>query len=136
MGGFECACDEGFEPGPMMTCEGNTAVGLPSSPLHSSGVRGGRNQVNTFLPSFHYPFSLDNTLPARFGHWSLSLSKVMLHYSILAGRCKGRAGVRSEESMGFLLQLPSQMMGFAQTFRASLAEVWENVSHRQTGKDR
>lgn len=38
--------------------------------------------------------------------------------------------------MGFLLQLPSQMMGFAQTFRASLAEVWENVSHRQTGKDR
>lgn len=22
IGGFECACDEGFEPGPMMTCEG------------------------------------------------------------------------------------------------------------------
>lgn len=27
VGGFECACDEGFEPGPMMTCEGNAAVG-------------------------------------------------------------------------------------------------------------
>lgn len=23
IGGFECACEEGFEPGPMMTCEGN-----------------------------------------------------------------------------------------------------------------
>lgn len=22
IGGFECACDDGFEPGPMMTCEG------------------------------------------------------------------------------------------------------------------
>lgn len=22
IGGFECACEEGFEPGPMMTCEG------------------------------------------------------------------------------------------------------------------
>lgn len=24
IGGFECACDEGFEPGPMMTCEGTS----------------------------------------------------------------------------------------------------------------
>lgn len=24
MGGFECTCVEGFEPGPMMTCEGET----------------------------------------------------------------------------------------------------------------
>ncbi|MGL5295271.1 MAG: calcium-binding EGF-like domain-containing protein [Aeromonas sp.] len=23
-GAFECSCDEGFEPGPMMTCEGKT----------------------------------------------------------------------------------------------------------------
>lgn len=22
LGGFECSCQEGFEPGPMMTCEG------------------------------------------------------------------------------------------------------------------
>lgn len=22
IGGFECTCEEGFEPGPMMTCEG------------------------------------------------------------------------------------------------------------------
>lgn len=24
VGGFECSCQEGFEPGPMMTCEGQT----------------------------------------------------------------------------------------------------------------
>lgn len=24
IGGFECTCEEGFEPGPMMTCEGKT----------------------------------------------------------------------------------------------------------------
>lgn len=24
MGSFECNCEEGFEPGPMMTCEGKT----------------------------------------------------------------------------------------------------------------
>uniref|UniRef100_A0A452GIP7 EGF-like domain-containing protein n=1 Tax=Gopherus agassizii TaxID=38772 RepID=A0A452GIP7_9SAUR len=27
VGGFECTCDEGFEPGPMMTCEGNVPLG-------------------------------------------------------------------------------------------------------------
>lgn len=25
VGGFECSCQEGFEPGPMMTCEGQPA---------------------------------------------------------------------------------------------------------------
>lgn len=24
IGGFECTCEEGFEPGPMMTCEGTS----------------------------------------------------------------------------------------------------------------
>lgn len=32
VGGFECACDEGFEPGPMMTCEGNATVGQSLHP--------------------------------------------------------------------------------------------------------
>lgn len=26
VGGFECACDDGFEPGSMMTCEGTSSV--------------------------------------------------------------------------------------------------------------
>lgn len=30
VGGFECACDEGFEPGPMMTCEGTDLWDSPS----------------------------------------------------------------------------------------------------------
>lgn len=36
MGGFECACDEGFEPGPMMTCEGECvqrSAGCSPAPL-------------------------------------------------------------------------------------------------------
>lgn len=28
IGGFECNCDEGFEPGPMMTCEGESQFPL------------------------------------------------------------------------------------------------------------
>ena len=32
IGGFECACDNGFEPGPMMTCEGRGGGGEPSAP--------------------------------------------------------------------------------------------------------
>lgn len=36
IGGFECACDDGFEPGPMMTCEGTV-----KSRLHSHFSCGG-----------------------------------------------------------------------------------------------
>lgn len=36
IGGFECACADGFEPGPMVTCEGTT---LPASGLCDGGHR-------------------------------------------------------------------------------------------------
>lgn len=39
IGGFECACADGFEPGPMMTCEGKT---LPAQELGCALVGGPR----------------------------------------------------------------------------------------------
>lgn len=42
VGSFECSCHEGFEPGPMMNCEGNLSSLLFFSPLafvHSSAFK-------------------------------------------------------------------------------------------------
>lgn len=37
VGGFECACDDGFEPGSMMTCEGMSSA--PKTQVRNSGKR-------------------------------------------------------------------------------------------------
>lgn len=40
VGGFECSCQEGFEPGPMMTCEGQ-----PVKPSAATRIRKHLNNV-------------------------------------------------------------------------------------------
>lgn len=49
IGGFECACAEGFEPGPMMTCEGTT-LSVQELGYVTEGAPGGGGVDSTSLP--------------------------------------------------------------------------------------
>ena len=64
IGGFECTCEEGFEPGPMMTCEGKPLCRIVGYMFWSCLIKGPDIKYHsvcieerTSRPNGPYPYS-------------------------------------------------------------------------------